>query len=404
MFKQTGHSQGWNGKNTFYGNKKVVIKYSKSGSFTRINLIEVRLLSDEKFMKRALVLARRGRGQVSPNPMVGAVIVKDGRIIAEGCHRHYGGAHAEINAIKAAKEPLAGATLYVTLEPCHHHGKTPPCVESVISAKFARVVMGMVDPNPLVAGKSIAALEAHGINTTVGVREEDCRALNETFIKYMETGLPFVTIKFAQTIDGRIATKTGHSQWISGEKSRRFAHRLRSLYDAILVGSGTVLKDDPELTVRHVKGKNPLRIVLDPALEILLDAKILQNQDQARTMIVTKTSASPEKCAQIRAMGVELLPFDDRQSNLFDLKDLFAYLGKQKISSLLVEGGSGIITSVLREGLADRVVAIIAPKIIGDGLNTVGDLGILNMGAARGLTFKKVYRSGPDVILDGRMK
>jgi diaminohydroxyphosphoribosylaminopyrimidine deaminase/5-amino-6-(5-phosphoribosylamino)uracil reductase len=335
--------------------------------------------------------------------MVGAVIVKDGLIIAEGYHRRYGEAHAEINAIETAKEPLGNATLYVTLEPCHHHGKTPPCVESVIASKFARVVIGMVDPNPLVAGKSIAALKACGIKTTIGVMEEACRELNEIFIKYMETGMPFVTIKFAQTLDGRIATSTGHSQWISGEKSRRFAHRLRSLHDAILVGSGTVLKDDPELTVRHVKGRNPLRIVLDPTLKISLGAKILQNQDQARTFIVTQPHAAPEKCARIKTMGVELLPFGDRQRDLFDLKDLFTYLGKQKISALLVEGGSGIITSVLREGLADRVVAIIAPKIIGEGLNTVGDLGVFQMGEARGLTFKKVYRSDPDVILDARM-
>lgn len=360
-------------------------------------------MSDEFYMKRALFLARKGAGRVSPNPMVGAVIVKNGQSIAEGWHRRYGEAHAEINAIKATKVPLKGATLYVTLEPCHHHGKTPPCVESVIAAKFARVVIGMVDPNPLVAGKSIAALQAHGIETTVGVLERDCRELNETFVKYMETGLPYVTVKFAQTLDGRIATATGHSQWISGEKSRRFAHQLRSLHDAILVGAGTVLKDDPELTVRQVKGRNPLRIVVDPALDIPLDAKILRDQNQARTLIVTGTNIPPEKQDRIRTLGVEILPFGDRKGNLFDLKALFSHLGQQKISSILVEGGSGVITSVFKEGLADRVVAIIAPKIVGEGLNTVGDLGIIDMNKALELTFKKITRSGPDVILDGRM-
>ena len=361
-------------------------------------------MSDEKFMKRALVLARRGQGQVSPNPLVGAVIVKDGQIIAEGYHHRYGEAHAEVKAIEAAKIPLAGTTLYVTLEPCHHHGKTPPCVDSVIAEKFGRVVIGMMDPNPLVSGKSIAALKEHGIKTVVGVMEKSCRELNESFIKYMETGTPFITIKFAQTLDGRIATATGHSRWISDEKSRRFAHQLRSRHDAVLVGSGTVLKDDPELTVRHVKGRHPLRIVVDPTLEIPLAAKILRNQDQARTVIVTRPDANPKKCSQLKESGVELLTFSSMAGDLFDLKALFSYLGKQKISALLVEGGSGIITSVLRERLADRVVAIIAPKIIGKGLSTVGDLGLWDMGSALGLTFKKVFRSGPDVILDGRMK
>ncbi len=355
-------------------------------------------------MKRALVLARKGAGRVSPNPMVGAVIVKNGQIIAEGWHRCYGEAHAEINAIRAAKVPFKDATLYVTLEPCHHQGKTPPCVESVIAAQFGRVVIGMVDPNPLVAGKSIAALRAHGIAASVGVLENDCRELNETFVKFMETGMPYVTVKFAQTLDGRIATVTGHSQWISGEKSRRYAHQLRSLHDAVLIGAGTVIKDDPELTVRHVKGRNPLRIVVDPALDIPLGSKILRDQDRARTLIVTETNASPQKQDRIKALGVGILPFGDGQDNLFDLKALFSTLARQKISSILVEGGSGMITSVFKEGLADRVVAIIAPKIVGEGLNTVGDLGIIDMSQALGLSFKKISRSGPDVIFDGRMK
>jgi len=355
-------------------------------------------------MKRALTLARKGAGWASPNPMVGAVIVKYNRIIAEGWHQQYGEAHAEINAIQAAKVPLEGATLYVTLEPCHHHGKTPPCVESVIAAKFARVVIGMVDPNPLVAGKSIAALKAHGIYITTGVLEQDCRELNEPFVTYMETGMPYVTVKFAQTLDGRIATATGHSQWISGEKSRRYAHQLRSLHDAVLVGAGTVLKDDPELTVRHVKGRNPLRIVIDPALEIPLDAKILRDQDQARTLIVTRPKVAPAKQNRIHAMGVELIHFGLGKGKMFDLKALFTILAQRKISSILVEGGAGMITSVFKEGLADRVVAIVAPKIVGEGLNTVGNLGITDMNRALGLSFKKISRSDPDVILDGRLK
>jgi diaminohydroxyphosphoribosylaminopyrimidine deaminase/5-amino-6-(5-phosphoribosylamino)uracil reductase len=360
-------------------------------------------MSDEVYMKRALALAKKGAGWVSPNPMVGAVIVKHNRIIAEGWHERYGEAHAEINAINAAKVPLEGATLYVTLEPCHHHGKTPPCVESVMAAKFDRVVIGMVDPNPLVAGKSIAAMKASGIASTVGVLEDACRSLNEIFIKYMETGMPYITVKFAQTLDGRIATATGHSQWISGEKSRRYAHQLRSVHDAVLVGAGTVLKDDPELTVRHVKGRNPLRIVIDPTLEIPLNAKILRDQNKARTLIVTRPNTAPAKQKRIQAMGVEILPFSQGKGNMFDLKPLFSTLAQQKISSILIEGGSAMITSVFQTGLADRIVAIVAPKIVGEGLNTVGDLGITDMNQALTFTFSKIIRSGPDVILDGRM-
>jgi diaminohydroxyphosphoribosylaminopyrimidine deaminase/5-amino-6-(5-phosphoribosylamino)uracil reductase len=354
-------------------------------------------------MKRALYLARKGAGYVSPNPMVGAVIEKDGKIIAEGYHRRYGEAHAEANALAGLKQVPPGAKLYVTLEPCSHHGKTPPCLERVLAAKFSHVIIGMEDPNPLVSGKSIAALRRAGVEVTVGVMEGDCRALNESFLKYVTTGMPFITVKFAQTLDGRIATSTGHSQWISGERSRRFAHKLRSLHDAILAGAGTVLHDDPELTTRHVKGRNPLRVILDPKLEAPLTAKIFQNQDRAATLIVTGIRSFPDKCSQIRGLGVDVLQMDQEEDHLFDLQELFLRLGQRKISSVLVEGGSGVITSVLRADCADRVVAIVAPKIIGAGLDTVGELHITSMERAMGLRFKKVSRSGDDIILDGRI-
>ena len=222
----------------------------------------------------ALRLARKGEGCVSPNPMVGAVIVRDGRIIAEGYHRRCGENHAEINAIENATEPIAGATFYITLEPCSHYGRTPPCVDALIACRPGRVVIGTTDPNPKVSGKGIQALERHGIETKVGVLAEACRQLNEVFFKYIRTGIPFVTVKFAQTLDGRIATATGHSRWISSPPSLRFAHRLRSLHDAILVGSGTVLRDDPELTCRLVRGRNPLRIVVDSQLRSSPEARI----------------------------------------------------------------------------------------------------------------------------------
>ena len=216
-----------------------------------------RIMTDEFYMKRALRLARRGEAWVSPNPMVGAVIVRRGRIIGEGYHQKFGGNHAEINAISHASEPIKGATIYINLEPCTHYGKTPPCIDSVIAAKPARVVIGTPDPNPAVAGKGIEALKRHGIKTTVGILEEACKEFNERFLKFMRTGIPFVTLKFAQSIDGRIATASGHSRWISSEQSLKFAHALRSHHDAVLVGSGTLSKDDPELTVRLVRGQKP---------------------------------------------------------------------------------------------------------------------------------------------------
>lgn len=360
-------------------------------------------MSDQYFMRRALYLARKGTGYVSPNPMVGAVIEKNGKIIAEGYHRRYGEAHAEVNALAQLEQIPSGAKLYVTLEPCSHSGKTPPCLERVQAAKFSHVIIGMEDPNPLVSGRSIAALRKQGVEVTVGVMEEACRALNESFIKYITTGMPFITVKFAQTLDGRIATSTGHSRWISGEKSRRFAHKLRSLHDAILVGAGTVLQDDPDLTTRHVKGRSPLRVILDPALETPLTAKVLQNQDKAGTLIVTGAHVSADKCSQMRDMGVRIIQLDQQKDHFFSLGELFMRLGQQRISSVLVEGGSSVITSLLQTGCADRVVAIVAPKIIGTGLNTVGDLHITTMEKAMGLVFKKIFRSGDDIVLDGRV-
>jgi diaminohydroxyphosphoribosylaminopyrimidine deaminase / 5-amino-6-(5-phosphoribosylamino)uracil reductase len=358
---------------------------------------------DERYMKRALKLAGRGEMRVSPNPMVGAVIVKGNRIIGEGYHRCFGEGHAEVNAIKNATESIKGSTFYVTLEPCAHFGKTPPCVDALIAAQPRRVVIGTADPNPLVAGKGIAALEKRGIRTTVGVLAKECRTLNERFFKFMETGTPFVTVKYAQSIDGRIATATGHSRWISSPASLKFAHRLRSIHDGILVGIGTVLNDDPDLTVRLVKGKSPLRIIADSRLEIPLDACVLKNQDKARTVIATTAGADPGKAAELARMGIEMLPIDTDNDDRMNLKSVFAELGKRGITSVMVEGGAAMITSVLKNRLADRLVVIIAPKIIGRGLEAVGDLGIGRVDDAYRLTYRIILRKEGDIIIDGRI-
>ena len=356
---------------------------------------------DEFFMKRALKLARKGEGWASPNPMVGAVIVKEGKIIGEGYHRKFGENHAEINAIEHASESVAGATFYVTLEPCSHYGKTPPCVERIVDVKASRVVIGTTDPNPLVSGKGIKILENHGIKTTVGILEEKCRALNGKYFKFIETRIPFITLKYAQTIDGRIATSTGHSRWISSGPSLKFAHKLRSHHDGVLVGVGTVLKDDPDLTVRLVRGRSPVRIVVDPELKISEDARILQNQKKSRTIVVSTSRSAGAKRTLLEEMGIEILVIGEGDNNRVDLKNLLIELGKREISSILVEGGSKIITSFVEERLFDRMVVITAPKILGKGIEAIGNLGIEKMSDSIGLTFERVYRKGKDIIIEG---
>ena len=361
------------------------------------------MISDEFFMKRALKLAKRGERWVSPNPMVGAVIVKKGRIISEGYHIRCGENHAEINAIEAARNSIKGSTFYVSLEPCVHWGRTPPCIAALIAQRPARVVVGTADPNPLVAGRGIEELKRHGIKTTVGVLADECEVLNERFFKYMRTGMPFITLKFAQTLDGRIATTTGHSQWISSAASLRFAHHLRSIHDAVLVGAGTVITDDPELTVRLIRGRNPLRIVTDGKFNIPLTSKILKNQEQARTIVAISKSTGRRALARLDKMGIEAMLIPETASRLINLKQLFKALGDMGVSSVLVEGGSSIITSLLKDRLVDRLVVIVAPKLIGRGVEAVADLGIRTINEA--LTFRvgRIFHSGEDIIYDGRI-
>lgn len=357
---------------------------------------------DDYYMQRALRLARKGEGRVSPNPMVGAVIVRNNRIIGEGYHERFGGNHAEINAIKEAGERVKGATFYITLEPCTHYGKTPPCVRRIIETRPSRVVIGTEDPNPLVSGKGIKTLNDHGIETKVGILEESCRVLNEKFFHFIRTKRPFVTLKFAQSIDGRIATATGHSQWISSPPSLRLAHKERALHDAVLVGLGTVLKDDPQLTVRLVRGRNPIRVVVDADLRIPLKARILRDQEQARTVIATATRGGGKKRERLDKMGIDVIPVARDRSGRVDLKSLLDELGRREISSLLVEGGASIITSFLREHLVNRLLVVIAPKIIGKGIEAVGDLRLMKIDRALKVYHRKVMRKGDDIIIDAR--
>jgi diaminohydroxyphosphoribosylaminopyrimidine deaminase/5-amino-6-(5-phosphoribosylamino)uracil reductase len=357
---------------------------------------------DQRFMRRALRLARKGEGHVSPNPLVGAVIVRNDRIIAEGYHRSCGQNHAEIDAIGRATEAVAGATFYITLEPCTHYGRTPPCIDALIACRPGRVVIGVTDPNPLVSGRGVETLRQNGIETTVGVLEETCRELNEIFFKYIRTGLPYVTLKFAETLDGRIAAASGHSRWISSPASLKFAHRLRSVHDAILVGAGTVRTDNPELTCRLVRGRNPLRIVVDSHLRLSPEARIFKTELHARTIITTTRRTPEERRRLFLENGIEILEIEEDLTGRIDLKKLLKTLGQREISSLLVEGGAAVITSFLKENLADRLVVILGPRILGAGVNAVGDLGIRRMDDALSLSFRRITRRGADLILDAR--
>jgi diaminohydroxyphosphoribosylaminopyrimidine deaminase/5-amino-6-(5-phosphoribosylamino)uracil reductase len=334
--------------------------------------------------------------------MVGAVIVKKGRIVGEGYHHYFGGKHAEINAIESARESISGATIYVTLEPCSHYGKTPPCADALVKYKIGRVVIGCLDPNPSVNGRGIEILKQHGIETKTGLLEDECRLLNEAHFKHMITGLPLVTVKFAQTLDGRIATSTGDSRWISSEPSLKLAHKLRTRNDAIIVGAGTVLKDNPLLTVRLTRGKNPVRIILDSRLRTPLDAAILKDQQIAKTLIITTSRADSNKMTALCQAGIEVLTVIEDETGQISLLDALKILGARNITSILVEGGSALITSFLQLNLADKLVAIIAPRLMGTGLETVGDLKITEVSQTRKLNFTRIYKSGNDVVIEAK--
>lgn len=359
-------------------------------------------MTDEQYMKLAIDLARKGRGYVSPNPLVGAVLVKNGKIVGKGYHREFGGPHAEINAIEDAGRHVRGATLYVTLEPCCHEGKTPPCIDTIIKHKIARVVIGTIDSNPLVSCRGIDALRNSGIAVKTGVCKDECHRLNEVFFHYMETGMPFITVKYAQTLDGRIATSTGNSQWISSEASLKYAHQLRAEHDAIMVGRRTVDRDNPELTVRLVRGRNPLRIVVDSGLRVSKKSKLLRHTEHAATLVATAQRPSDRRFKTFSSSAADVISVKaDKRGNV-DLKCLFKILAKRGISSVLIEGGAQIITSVLKNNMADRLVTVIAPKIIGQGIEAVGDLGIKHLNEAKKLSFQKIMRRGSDMIIDSR--
>lgn len=342
-------------------------------------------LNDEKFMRRALELSIRARGKTSPNPLVGCVIVKDEQIVGEGYHLKAGTPHAEVHALTSAGDLAYGATAYVTLEPCSHFGRTPPCADALIKSKIRRVVVAMKDPNPLVAGRGIDRLRKAGIEVIVGLLEKEASIINEVFIKAITTGLPFVVYKTAMTLDGKIATETGDSRWVSNENSRQYVHQLRDLYDVILVGSETVIRDNPALTCRLSDGKDPIRLVVDGQLRISENAQILTASAHSPCIIATSQAASADKIAHFKAMDqVEIWQYESPRH--VPLDKLFQDLVERGWTSVLLEGGGGLAGSLIQKQLIDKVEFFIAPKLIGgNGASPLSGLHVKLMSDAKTL-------------------
>ncbi len=361
--------------------------------------------SSAEYMVRALAQARKGEGRTRPNPAVGAVIVADGRVVGEGYHPAAGQPHAEIFALRQAGDRAKGADLYVTLEPCSHQGRTGPCADAVIAAGIARVFVGTGDPNPQVCGRGIARLRAAGIEVQVGLLEVECLRLIAPFAKHITCGRPFVTLKTAVTLDGKTATATGDSRWISGPASRQYVHRLRDRVDAILVGVGTVLHDDPQLTTRLPEGgRNPLRVVVDSHLRISDQAKLLDDLGSASTLIATTSSACVQKVERLQRQGVEVLVLDGPGGRV-NLPELLQRLGERGIQHLLLEGGSGLNEAMLQAGLIDRVMVFVAPKIVGgsDGFGIFSGAGVRQLADALSLNDVRSSRFEDDILIEGEV-
>jgi len=361
--------------------------------------------SHEKLMREALHQAKKAWGRTSPNPMVGAVIVREGRILSRGYHRGPGQAHAEVEALSKLRQKIRKKDiLYVTLEPCNHWGRTPPCTEAILASGIKRVFIGMKDPNPHVPGGGAGYLSGHGVEIKTGILETECLRLNEAYLKHITTGMPFIILKSAQTLDGWTATATGHSKWITNEHSRRFVHQLRNRMDAIMVGIGTVLADDPSLNTR-LPGKqtrDPVRVIADTNLRISSQAKVIKQESQAKTVIAVGPDVPRKRLESIEKEGVSIIRCRSKKG-LIDLEGLFQSLGEMGLQSVLVEGGSGITGSLIREKLADKFYIFMAPKILGgnDGYPVAAGRGAKRMDRCLNLRDIKIRRFKEDILIEG---
>ena len=352
-------------------------------------------------MEMAIELAKNGIGHADPNPLVGAVIVKDGRVIGRGWHAKYGEPHAERNAFASCGEDCKGADMYVTLEPCCHHGKQPPCTDAIIEHRIGHVYVGSADPNPLVAGKGVKILREHGIEVTENVLKDECDRLNDIFMHYITTGLPLVTMKYAMTLDGKIACYTGKSQWITGEAARKKVHNDRKRYSAVMVGIGTVLADDPMLNCRIENGRDPIRIICDSKLRIPNDSKIISTAKDIPTIIACADGGS-SRIPELEALGCEIIVAGGANGRV-DLRELIKILGKKKIASVMIEGGSNLNWSALESGIVDKVQAYIAPKIFGgsDAKSAVSGIGVPCPDDAFTLEKIELTKLGDDHLIEG---
>ena len=359
---------------------------------------------DEKYMRLAMQLAGNAIGRTSPNPLVGAVIVKDNRVVGCGWHRKAGTPHAEVHALNQAGELAQGADVYVTLEPCAHYGKTPPCSKALVEAKVKNVYGGLLDVNPKVAGKGFKILEDAGIHVEYGFLQDELRKQNEVFFKWIEHKKPFIVLKAAMTLDGKIATATGQSKWITNETSRAYGYKLRDIYDGIMVGINTVIEDNPMLTARVDGGKNPIRIVVDSSLKIDINANVVQDKS-AKTIIATTDKADKDKILKLQAQDVDVIVVDKDKNDKVDIEKLLDILGQQNICSILVEGGATLSGSFVAKKLVDKVDFFIAPKIVGgkEAKTPVAGTGILNLQEALALKDIQIEKLEEDILIIGRV-
>ena len=361
-------------------------------------------MTDRDYMQRAIELAINGLGYTNPNPLVGAVIVKNNRIIGEGYHARYGELHAERHALSRLTENAEGATMYVTLEPCCHYGKQPPCTEAIVEHGISRVVIGSADPNPLVAGKGVQMLKEHGIEVTENYMREECDAINPVFFHYITTGRPYIVMKYAMTMDGKIATKTGESKWITNESSRNYVQELRHQYSGIMVGINTVLADDPMLNVRIAGKRSPIRIICDSSLRIPVSSRLVRTAKEYPT-VIAYAHADNSRIAELEAFGLTLIQCTGDNGQI-DLNNLLKKLGEMKIDSILVEGGGELNDSFMRSNLVDEVKVFIAPKMFGGktAYSPVSGMGVAHPADASVFKLYKTTLFEDDILIEYRRK